>query len=304
MSDDESTSTQPEIDVEMAPIEEVSDLSLAEAVRARALEVNSATRDLVNSPEAFSPEGIHDIRVATKRLRALWQLFRPVIEPQVARTADQRLREIAYSVAGARDSDVSRGLLSELRDAEEPLYHGAFNRAAALFPEEFDFDEIAKELRAMMLGILDEDRGDWQSLVLPDNNSLIEHGLGRAYRKAARRAATAERTDDHGDNHRWRRWVKYLRYQLEALSETPSEKLATRIEALASLGSLLGQRNDLAVLREQVEARGGGDTFGAVFRAIQLRDSALRRRLGEDRLFDLSPEAFAEIADGEIFDDA
>lgn len=306
MSEDEQTAGEPEveIDVEMAPIEEASDRSLAESVRARALEVAEATRTLVKSKEAFGPEGIHEIRVATKRLRAFWQLVHPLIEPQIARTANERLREIAHAVAGARDANVLRELLAELRAAEEPLYQGAFDRAAGLFADGFDFDEIAKELRAMMLGILDEDRKDWESLILPDNNSLVEHGLGRSYRKAARRAKTAARTDDHADNHRWRRWVKYLRYQLEAMTLEPSESLTRRIEALTILGSLLGSRNDLAILREQVEARGGGDTFGAVFRAIELRDMALRRRIAQDRLFDLSPERFAEVVDAEIFDDS
>ena len=121
MSEDETTpqETEIQIDVDVAPVEETPDRSLAEAVRARALEVNSATRDLVNSKEAFTHDGIHDIRVATKRLRALWQLVRPVIEPQIARTADQRLREIAHSVAGARDADVARDLLADLRDADD-----------------------------------------------------------------------------------------------------------------------------------------------------------------------------------------
>ena len=97
--------------------------------------------------------------------------------------------------------------------------------------------------------------------------------------------------------------MKYLRYQLEALTSSPSEGLAARIEALTTLGSLLGKRNDLAILREQIETRGEGDTFGAVFRAVDLRDKALKRRIDADRLFELSPEEFAEAVDGEIFDD-
>jgi CHAD domain-containing protein len=95
-----------------------------------------------------------------------------------------------------------------------------------------------------------------------------------------------------------------LRYQLEALTPTPSASLQKRITALTNVGSLLGKRNDLAVLREQIEARGGGDTFGAVFRAVDLRDKALKRRIGENRLFDASPEEFAELVDSEIFDEA
>lgn len=268
--------------------------ALAEALRRRALDLDDETRKLIASKNAFEPEGIHQIRVATKTLRAFWQLVRPVIEPQIARAANDRLRGLAHSLAGARDTQVMAGLLTELRDAEEPLFRGTFDRAAQLFVAGDDLGEHAAALRPAMLAAIDGDRNDWKSLVLPDDRALLEHGLGRVYRKTRRRAETAARTRTHPDLHRWRRWVKYLRYQLEALFTEPPAGIAERIEDLKALGHTLGLRNDLAVLRGRLRELGHGDPFGAVYRSIDLRDQALATRIPEasQRLFESSPEEF------------
>jgi CHAD domain-containing protein len=274
---------------------------LADTVRTRALEIGDEARKRIASKAAFEPEGIHDTRVDTKALRALWQLMRPVIEPQIARAAGDRLRELAHALAAARDEQITLELLADLRAADEPLYHGSFDRATALFDPSLDLAEHEAALRPAMLAAIDSDRADWKTLVLPDDQSLLEHGLGRAYRKTLRRAKTANRTRAHTDLHAWRRWVKYLRYQLEALFPEPSEEIAARIEGLRGLGKTLGLRNDLAVLRERLRERGGGDPFGAVFRAIDLRDKALATRIPEvaKHQFGDSPEEFVAAIERE-----
>jgi CHAD domain-containing protein len=296
MHDDETPLPEPATESALAS------RFLAEAVRSRALEINTETRKRISAKKAFEHESVHQIRVSSKILRALWQLVRPVIEPQIARNANERLRELAHSLAGARDAEVMANLMAELREADEPLYRASFDRAAKLFVEPDDLADHAAELRPAMLAAIDGDRDDWRQLVLPDDHSLIEHGLGRTYRKTRRRAETAGRTKVHPDLHRWRRWVKYLRYQLESLFELPPSGIAERVEDLKALGTVLGQRNDLAVLRGRLKELGGGDTFGAVFRSIDLRDQALATRIPEvsARLFDHTPEGFVAVVKSDI----
>jgi CHAD domain-containing protein len=252
--------------------------ALAEAVQQQALEILELTRKRVSAKDAFAADSVHEIRVASKKLRALWQLMRPVIEPQIAQDADARLGSLAAVLSRSRDTQVLTELLADLRDSDEPLYRGAFDRAATLLdnPEAVELDH--ESTRSALLGGLDGDREEWRLLVLPDDNALIDHGLGRTYRKAWRRAETAARTGDGNDNHSWRKWAKYLRYQLERLGE-PGADLGRRIASLKTLGGALGKRNDLYNLRNQLEQRHEGDPFGAVFRAIDLRDQALARRI-------------------------
>ena len=115
MHDDKNIFDEPEleIDVETAPIDETSDRSLAEAMRTAALAINSATRNRIGSKEAFDPDGVHEIRVATKRLRALWQLVRPVIEP-FAEPHDLEGVDGTLAPLGPRDPRVNQGQLDVL----------------------------------------------------------------------------------------------------------------------------------------------------------------------------------------------
>ncbi len=255
-----------------------SSRALAEAVRQEALDTLARTRKRVSAKRAFTPGAIHQIRVACKRLRAMWQLVRPLIEPPIAQEADERLGARSALLARSRDTHVLEELLTELRDSDEALYRGTFDRAAILLdrPESVEFDQ--ESTRTALLEALDRDRDAWRLLVLPDDEALVDHGLDRTYRKAWRRGETAARTGSGADNHRWRKWTKYLRYQLECLGE-PGTELEHRITGLTALGSSLGKRNDLHNLRSQLEQRKGGDPFGAVFRAIDLRDQALARRI-------------------------
>lgn len=296
MHEDEIPLPEPE------PVGTPVDRSFAEAVRTVALDANEAARGMANARDAFEAESIHQLRVSSKRLRALWQLVRPVIQPQIARAANERLRDMARLLAATRDTQVLSDLLADLRDSEEPLYHAAFDRAGAVLPNAPALEGQAEVVRTAMLEALNADRDEWRSLVLPDNDSLIEHGLGRSYRKTRRRAETAGRTESHEDNHRLRRWVKYLRYQLEALKEVPAEDLARRVEMLHKLGSVLGKRNDLALLRERLIEHGEGDPFGVVFRAIELRDRAFARTMPEAvaQLFRDTPEEFVAVIQSEL----
>ena len=252
--------------------------ALADGVREQALAIVAEARKRVAAKNAFSPDSIHQTRVACKKLRALWQLMRPVIELQIAQDADARLGGLAGVLSASRDTQVLAELLDDLRDSDELLYRGTFDRAATLLDAAESVDLDQESTRTALLGGLDADRDEWQRLVLPDDEALFDHGLARTCRKARRRAETAARTGDGDDYHRWRKWTKYLRYQLECLGD-PGIDLQFHLGELKALGSALGRRHDLHNLRSQLERYSEGDPFGAVFRAIDLRDQALALRV-------------------------
>lgn len=292
-TDDEGLIEEPIPAPESSNRSEPSSRALAEAVRSQAISLNDTALSRISGKRAFEPEGVHEIRLACKRLRALWQLMRPVIEPQIARSADIRLRDVAEQLSEARDMHVLSHLLFDLRDTEEALYRDTFDRAAKILAltQSLEIDE--QTTRSTLLDAFKGDHEDWHSLVLPDNESVVEHGLGRTYRKARRRADTVRRTSDRMDQHRWRKWAKYLRYQLEAMGD-PTPALARRLDGLRHLGSALGKRNDLHNLRHRLEECHEGDPFGAVFRSIEMRDQALGRRMAATagELFSPTPEKF------------
>jgi len=80
-------------------------------------------------------EGVHQMRVATRRLRAALEVFRPALDRKRARRALIDVKALADALGERRDRDVQLELLGRLHEACE----GAEQRAV---------DLLAAELRA------------------------------------------------------------------------------------------------------------------------------------------------------------
>ena len=87
---------------------------------------------------------------------------------------------------------------------------------------------------------------------LPDGFDALEGGLELTYRRGRRgqRRAMADPTDAR--MHEWRKRVKYLRYQMEALTPMYPTLIGSTAEGLDELGELLGDDHDLAVLADTI----------------------------------------------------
>src|SRR5690349_13813387 len=69
--------------------------------------------------EGIDPEGVHDMRVATRRLRAALQLLgETVYDTQITGRYRKRLRRLANALGETRDTDV---FLEHLKDYIAPL---------------------------------------------------------------------------------------------------------------------------------------------------------------------------------------
>jgi CHAD domain-containing protein len=89
-------------------------------------------------------------------------------------------------------------------------------------------------------------------------------------------AQALERNSDEAF-HEWRKEVKYLRYQLEALRTIAPEGLGSRITVLTDLGEVLGFEHDLTVLTNLIEAdRRCGVTAAGLPAVLRARKEGLR----------------------------
>jgi len=77
-------------------------------------------------------------------------------------------------------------------------------------------------------------------------------GLTACYRKARKRFVLACQNKDCERYHDWRKWAKYQLYQFQFLSTQGSAKFRRRIQALTTLGKLLGKHHDLHVYRQHI----------------------------------------------------
>jgi CHAD domain-containing protein len=94
----------------MAPARPIHDLRCDESFRRSAgkviwirFEEMMSFRDAALGPD---PEGIHDMRVASRRLRAAVELFRDVFPPRRLRPLLRQVKDLADALGEVRDLDV------------------------------------------------------------------------------------------------------------------------------------------------------------------------------------------------------
>jgi CHAD domain-containing protein len=65
------------------------------------------------------PEDVHQMRVATRRLRAALQVLGPLVAPKIARAFRRQLRDVAAALGDVRDRDVFLGHVREYAGARD-----------------------------------------------------------------------------------------------------------------------------------------------------------------------------------------
>ncbi|GAB1392338.1 CYTH and CHAD domain-containing protein [Rhodocyclaceae bacterium] len=209
------------------------------------------------------PEYIHQMRVATRRLRAALRLFAPLLPDGFAPPMVTALRDMMTVLGQARDLDV---LLAEIA---EPVLHAlpdeprlaalvgiitdrrfACRRTAINFLRSPRYGLITLEILADLHGHAEKVGAGGTA---PETTITAQH-LGefaterlQRLRKKVLKLARAARIDDPPTLHALRIGIKRLRYALEFFSPLASPIAMRRILShLASLQETLGQINDLA----------------------------------------------------------
>jgi hypothetical protein len=268
-----------------------------DAIRHHALAVHEDVRDMLSREGPLEEDCVHGLRVASKELRALWQLLKPLIADDSAREALTSLRDMAAGLSEARDQYVVLDTLQVLcskarsRDAREAL-ESALARLHAHIPEADLQVASSAELRDGW----QRDLQRWQSLTTElATAELHNEGVGRLYRKARRLAITATRNDDIQLWHALRKWVKYLTLTLPVSAD---DKAQARLGPdLARLGKKLGKLHDLDRLLlalSEMEWRDDEDQLGYVNHEIRREISRLLSDCSKlsSRLFEPTPRTF------------
>lgn len=200
------------------------------------------------------PEFIHQMRVATRRLRAAMRLFAPRLPPGLAEELLPPLRQLMDRLGRARDLDV---LLSEIA---MPVMHALPDepRLAVLVGAVTDRQHAAREAaarhlgsaaygRLMLLATAALHRPPFAEPAAEETVAAFASDRLRRLRKKVRVLAEAASTDDPASLHRLRIGVKRLRYALEFFAPLCSGRALQRLlRRLGALQDELGQLNDLA----------------------------------------------------------
>jgi CHAD domain-containing protein len=248
---------------------------------------------LANQPAALAgqAEGVHQMRIAIRRLKTLFNLFRPYIAKSDYAAVRDTLTRTGRVLGSARDWDVFIGE-TLAGAARKPRTRAVARRiAAAAGPRRArSHREVAKTIHApaytmfmrrmnrrlearRRLTVID---GDPASSIAQVSGRLLERQAHKARRAGKRvRALSAKRRHD------LRKKLKKLRYSVEFLAELYSARPVERYMArLKRVLDVLGELNDLAVARARfVDAAGSKPKAGRAARALRKRWAHRKSRL-------------------------
>jgi CHAD domain-containing protein/adenylate cyclase class IV len=243
------------------------DDSLAEAGRkvlrmhlAKMLSVEAGTR----SGEDI--EDLHKMRVATRRMRAVWRVFDGAYKPRVQRRYVRELREVAAALGLVRDLDVMlenlgvylATLPEDGRTAMEPM-RADWERQREGHRQELVTMLDSRDYRDFVEDYLDftETSGAGELPAALGTPTLVRHtAAGRiwiAYERVRSHATTLAWADVPA-LHALRIDCKRLRYTLESFREVLPAKADTLIAEVVALQDHLGLLNDADVAASRSRA--------------------------------------------------
>jgi hypothetical protein len=284
-------------------------------------QVDSTLELLVAERSGAHEKTVHETRKALKRLRALLRLLERELGERTFARENAALRDIAQRLAEARDAAVMLATLDSLiaRDPGKLARRsGVLALRARLRAEQARVERLTLSDDAARLTLISELRGfraraaDWR-LTESDGMEMVEVDLRRLYRHGRKRYRRVLRGkgDEMTLMHEWRKRVKDLRYAAEMLDRRGSRNRAGADEHLRglarsadSLGELLGEDHDLAVLAQHLRAgrhagrhaswHTGRRTRKRLLKAIARRRRALRKQALREggRLYRQRPKRF------------
>ncbi|MFO0694249.1 MAG: CHAD domain-containing protein [Polyangiales bacterium] len=199
--------------------------------------------------------GIHDMRVATKRLREVFRVFAPAFEPEAHAKRLARLEGLNDSLGRVRDLDVMRERLGALRSPAARLVRESLgperDEAHRAFVRILDAFHLDGEPAA--LGGLAERAGK-KSRLGPDApvTELARLAIARRLEVLGSRLEAVAEAPSERALHELRIASKRMRYALEPfrkLLPEPLRELRARVEELQDE---LGELHDDDVLRVRV----------------------------------------------------
>jgi CHAD domain-containing protein len=241
---------------------------------------------------AGAVEPIHQLRVATRRLRAALRLFGPTLPAAAVAHAEGELAWMAGVIGAVRDLDVLAVTVARRARRVEPTLRDAIagieteirrQRTAAqdVLTAALDAPRCRK-LLVQLDGIASGPARSRRGVPLGEIAPALLAPLLRAVRDAGRRI---ESKPSAARLHRLRVRAKRLRYALETLRGLGGKRVVAAVAELTALQEVLGDHQDAATaidwLREHATASGEPATLlaaGALVQILGRRARKLRRR--------------------------
>ncbi|MGC1479062.1 MAG: CHAD domain-containing protein [Chthoniobacterales bacterium] len=240
-----------------------------------------AIDELDNLPPA---KAVHQARKRCKKLRGLIRLARPGME-DTYREENAYFRDAASGLSTLRDATVLietyDKLLDHFADDIDRQPFGIIRRRLTerhqSLAEQHSDDRITDFRNALEASLL---RVDFWTLSRPAVRVLLS-GEQLTFRRARRARSDAYESNDAEAFHDWRKRVKYHGFHVRLLRDLWPSVLKQRARELQTLGDILGDDHDLAVLRSTLiadpERFGAPDDLALFLALASRRQNQLRR---------------------------
>ncbi|MER7933120.1 MULTISPECIES: CYTH and CHAD domain-containing protein [unclassified Streptomyces] len=256
-------------------------------------------------------EGVHDMRVATRRLRSTFRTFGKVLDRRVTDPVADELKWLAGELGVGRDQEVlAERLLAALDEVPGPLVSGPVHDRLQTWAE-----AGARGSRGRLLGVLDSRRHlallDTLDALLADPplrraaagdpEKVLAKAVRRDFAKVTGLIETAmDQPPGHERDlglHEARKKAKRTRYAAEAARPALGRPAKALVASMKSLQSLLGEHQDSVMARRTLRelsavAHAAGEsafTYGLLYgreerRAaeVEARTPRAWRRITED----------------------
>lgn len=238
----------------------------------------SVTRLVLHDPVVrldVDPEGVHQARVATRRLRSDLRTFRPLLEASFAAGIREELGWLAASLGDVRDDDV---LLERMRERAAELPEDEQAGAAGMLAT---LEQRRGEAHSRLLETLDGDRYvELLSRLVEAANApglakdakepaieVIPALVRRPWHRLEKRVRALGASPSDEELHEVRIRTKRVRYAADAAAPVVGKPARAFARAAAGLQDVLGELNDTVVARAWLDTWADADADPARRRA-------------------------------------
>lgn len=202
------------------------------------------------------PDSVHQMRVATRRLRSGLRVFRPLLDPEWADGLREELAWLAATLGANRDAEV---LERRLLDLARLLPDDLVDEATGVIAE--TFGSRVGDARAVVLEALATERHHSLLVRLVDAardphmteaaaqacDAVLPTTTARAFSRLRRRVGALDAHGSSLDWHEARIAAKRARYAAEATAPVLGDDMKRLAVALEDVTELLGEHQDSAV---------------------------------------------------------
>jgi len=215
--------------------------------------------------EGLEPEGVHQMRVGTRRLRAAFRVFRSVLDDRATRAFRADFRWLAQVLGAVRDLDVYQDNFRKYLSHLEPETVADLGVYRASLHEERE--EAQRKLVEALKGeryaqlverfrrFLEKSPPEGLNSSSPTVSDAAPRIIGRALRQVRKQGRQVLPGAPPQDYHELRITCKRLRYTGEFFAPYYGKRMRRFTRQLKEVQDILGDHQDACVAAERVHAR-------------------------------------------------